>query len=120
MIGRAISEFNWDKAFSNIIVNEKVNIFSHTILNILHNFISHDIKCAMTDASRFNSQIKSLIQEKSNAYQIYRNNKANASFKNRLNFLQDSLKNLIEMSKQKYYSRIANKLSMTRKRPKTY
>ena len=42
MIRRAISQFNWDKAFSNTNVNEKVYIFSHTILNILSNFISHE------------------------------------------------------------------------------
>ena len=54
------------------------------------------------------TETKHLIQEKNNAYQLYRNNKVNARFRNRLNFLQDSLKNLIEMSKQKYYSRINN------------
>ena len=64
--------------------------------------------CDDGDPPWFNSKIKHLIQEKNNAYQLYRNNKVNACFRNRLNFLQDSLKNLIEMSKQKYYSRIAN------------
>ena len=75
--------------------------------------------CDDRDPPWFNSKIKHLIQEKNNAYQLCRNNKVNACFRNRLNFLQDSLKNLIEMSKQKYYSRIANKLTMTRKSPKT-
>ena len=42
MIRRAISQFNWDQAFSNTNVNEKVYIFSLTILNILSNFISHE------------------------------------------------------------------------------
>ena len=60
------------------------------------------------------------MQEKNNAYQLYRNNKTSACFRNRLNFLQDSLKDLIEMSKQKYFSRIASKLTMTRKSPTTY
>ena len=41
MIRKAISQFNWDKPFSNSNVNEKVYIFSDAILNIL-NFISHD------------------------------------------------------------------------------
>ena len=77
--------------------------------------------CDDRDPLWFNSKIKSLIQEKTNAYQLYRNNKANACFRNRLNFFQDSFKNLIEISRQcQYYSRIANKLSMTRKSPKTY
>ena len=121
MIRNAISHFNWDKAFSNSNVNEKVYIFSHTILNILSKFISYEyIMCDDRDPLWFNSKIKYLIQEKNNAYHLYRNNKANVCFRNRLNFLQDSLKNLTEMSKQKYYSRIANKLTMTRKSPKTY
>ena len=121
MIGRTISQFNWDKALSNTYVNEKVSIFSHTILNILRNFISYEhIMCDDRDPPWFNSKIKSLIQEKNNAYQLSRNNKTNACFRNRLNFLQDGLKNLIEMSKQKHSSGIASKLTMTRKRSKTY
>ena len=120
MIRKAISQFNWDKAFSNSNVNEKVCIFSHTILNILSNFVSHEyIMCDDREPPWFNSKIKHFIQEKNNSYQLYRNNRANVCFRNRLNFLQDSLKNLIVMSKQKYYSRIANKLTMTRKSPKT-
>ena len=89
--------------------------------DILHNFITHEyIICNDRDPPWFNCKIKSLIQEKNNAYQLYRNNKANACFRNRLNVLQHSFKNLIKMSKQKYYSRIANKLTMTQKSSKTY
>ena len=65
MIRRAISQFNWDKNFSNTTVNEKGNIFSHTILYILRNFISHEhIMCDDRDLPWLNSKIKSLIQEK--------------------------------------------------------
>ena len=43
LLGRAILQFNWDKAFSNTNINEKVYIFnSRTILNILCNFVSHE------------------------------------------------------------------------------
>ena len=69
------------------------------------------------DPSWFNRKIKSLIQEKINCYQLYQNNKASACLRNRLNFPQERKKNVIEMSKQKYYSRIVNKLTMTRKSP---
>ena len=65
MIRKAISQFNWDKAFSNSNVNEKVYIFSHTILIILSNFISREyIMCDERDPPWFNSKIKHLIQEK--------------------------------------------------------
>ena len=69
------------------------------------------------DPSWFNRKIKSLIQEKINCYQLYQNNKVSGCLRNRLNFPQERKKNVIEMSKQKYYSRIVNKLTMTRKSP---
>ena len=110
-----------DKPFSNTSVNEKVYIFSHNILSILSNFISHEyIMCDDIDPPWYNSKIKHLTQEKNNVDQLYWNNKGNTCFRNRLNFLQGCLKNLTEMSKQKYCPRIAKKLTMTRKRSKTY
>ena len=42
LIRRAITDFNWDRAFLNTNVNEKVSIFSNTILNILSNFIPYE------------------------------------------------------------------------------
>ena len=46
--------------------------------------------------------------------------KSETSFRNRLHVPQDHLKNLIEMSIQKYYSRIAKKLTTIQKIPKTF
>ena len=43
LIRRAVKEFNWERAFSNTSVNEKVDIFNRTILNILSNLIPHEI-----------------------------------------------------------------------------
>ena len=42
LIRWAINEFNCQRAFLNTIVNEKVDIFNSTILNILNNFIPHE------------------------------------------------------------------------------
>ena len=65
LIRRVIKEFNWERAFSNTSVNEKVDIFHRTILNILSNFIPHElIVCDDKDPSWFNNRIKTLIQEK--------------------------------------------------------
>ena len=65
IIRRAITDFNWDRAFLNTNVNEKVSIFSNTILNILSKFIPHEtIVCDDKDPPWFNGAIKSLIQEK--------------------------------------------------------
>ena len=41
-ISRPITDFNWDRAFLNTNVNEKVSVFSSTIMNILSNFIPHE------------------------------------------------------------------------------
>ena len=43
LIRRPINEFNWARVFANTSVNEKVNIFNNTILNIISNFIPHEI-----------------------------------------------------------------------------
>ena len=43
LIRRAIDMFDWDRAFVNTNVYEKVFILNKTILNILSNFIAHEI-----------------------------------------------------------------------------
>ena len=42
IIRREIDLFNWEKAFANTPVNEKIAIFNETILSILHSFIPHE------------------------------------------------------------------------------
>ena len=41
LIKRAISSFDWEKAFSNIDIDKMISIFNQTIINILCNFIPH-------------------------------------------------------------------------------
>ena len=66
LIRRAITDFNWDRAFLNTNVNERISIFSNAIMNnILSNFIPHETIVCDDKATRwFNKAIKSLIQEK--------------------------------------------------------
>ena len=65
LIRHAIKEFNWERAFSNTSVNKKVDIFNRTVLNILSNFIPHEIiVCNEKDPPWFNNRIKTLVQEK--------------------------------------------------------
>ena len=44
LIQRSISQFNWERAFSNKGVNKQISIFSETILNIMTNFIPYEAK----------------------------------------------------------------------------
>ena len=65
LVRRAITDFNWERAFLNTNVNEKVSILSNTILNILSNVIPHEtMVCDDKDPPWFNRAIKFLIQEK--------------------------------------------------------
>ena len=59
LIRRGINEFNWQRAFLNTNVNEKVDIFNSTILNILNSFIPHEfVVCDDKDPPWFKMKIK--------------------------------------------------------------
>ena len=65
LIHRFISQYNWERAFSNKDVNKQITIFNETILNIMTNFISHEIKIFDDrEAPWINNKVKTMIQEK--------------------------------------------------------
>ena len=58
LIRRSINEFDWDRAFVNKHVDEKVLIFNKTVLNILSNFIPQEvIVCDDKDPPWFNGKL---------------------------------------------------------------
>ena len=64
IIRQAMKEFNWERAVLDTSVNEKVDIFNRTILNILSNFNPHEIiVCYDKDPTWFNDRIQTLIRE---------------------------------------------------------
>ena len=79
LIRRAVDQFNWQKAFLNKNINEKVNIFNETILNILRNFIPHEtVLCDDRDSPLFYNKIKSLIHEKNITLKRFRSDRRNS------------------------------------------
>ena len=42
-INKAISQFNWQGSFTNLPINEQVNLFNSTLMNIFSNFIPNKI-----------------------------------------------------------------------------
>ena len=89
LIRRAINEFNWQRVFLNTNVNEKVDIFNSTILNIFSNFILHiSVVCDDKDPPWFNKKIRALIQEKNVAFKNYRNNSSNITLKYLLKYFK--------------------------------
>ena len=100
---RTIKECNWERAFSNTNVNEKVDILNRTILNILSNFIPHEtIVCNDKDPPWFNNRIKTLIIENNATCKLFRHNKDNPDLIYRLNILQEGLSTTTESSKERY------------------
>ena len=79
-----------------------------------------ELHCVMADSLCFNKKIKFLIQEKYITFKRFRNDTHNICLIRQLNFLQDSLIDSIEASKQKYYCRMTNKLTNAEKSPKAY
>ena len=62
--------FDWDRAFINTNVSEKVFILNKTVLNILSNFIPHET-LTIDDKTPPWFTKKNIIQEKSNVYKSY-------------------------------------------------
>ena len=70
LINRAIYQFDWADLFLDENINEQVNLFNQTILNIFHNFISNKIiLCDDRDPSWMNERIKRLIKKKKAIFQ---------------------------------------------------
>ena len=67
LIRRATDMFDWDRAFVNTIVDEKMFTFNKTILNTLSNFVLQETLTVDDKKKK-----KNLIQEKNNVYKSYR------------------------------------------------
>ena len=121
LIRRAITDFNWDRAFLNINVNGNVYIFSNTILNIPRILIPHEIiVCGNKDPPWFNRAIRSLIQEKKDRFNKYRKSKDNIQLLQHLRLLQEKLNSFISVSKQNYYLKMPTKLTNFHKSSKAH
>ena len=56
---QAICEFPWENGFTNISVNEQVQLFTQTFRNIISNYIPHETStCDDRNSSRVNEKIK--------------------------------------------------------------
>ena len=65
LIRRAMNEFNWERAFFNLNINEMVSVFNTTVKNIMANFIPHETMiCDDRDPPWINNRIKQLIHRK--------------------------------------------------------
>ena len=121
LIRRSINEFDWDRAFANKHVDEKVLIFNKTVLNVLNNFIPHEvIVCDDKDPPWFSGKIKPFINEKLRTDNACRKNIVNRQLRKNLSSLQQRSCDLIDDSKRKYFLKLTQKLNTIRKSTKAY
>ena len=120
-IRKAIEQFSSDRSFKNLDVNEMVFSFNRTIKNILSNYIQHEIIiCDDRDPPWINNRVKELINDKNDTFQCYRHNNKDPKLFNKVEYLQNELKSLIEANKEKYYSRISKRMMNPLTSTKTY
>ena len=115
-----INEFDWDRAFANNHVDEKVLIFNKTFVNVLYvlsNFIPLEV---IVRDDKDPPKIKSLFNETLRTYRAYRKNSNNIQLCNNFRSLQQRLRDLIDNSKQKYFLRLSQKLTTIQKTTKAY
>ena len=72
LIRRAINQFDWLRAHSNVSVDEKVCFFTKTLLSIIQNFISHEtIICDERGLPWIKKKIKKLMLVNNLAFKSY-------------------------------------------------
>ena len=98
-----------------------VFLFNRTIKNILSNYIPHEIIiCDDRDPPWINNKVKELINEKNDTFQCYLHSNKDPKLFNKVEYLQNELKSLIEANKEKYYSRISKRMMNPLIGTKTY
>ena len=98
-----------------------VFLFNRTIKNILSNYIPHEIIiCDDRDPPRINNRVKELINEKNDTFQCYLHSNKDPKLFNKVEYLQNESKSLIEANKEKYYSCISKRMTNPLTSTKTY
>ena len=112
---------NWTKSFSNLGLNEQVEIFNEALLNIFSNFTPHETINVKSKAPRWmNKEIKCALRKKNKLYRKYisggRTDLDEANLIEATRFVSD----LIKTSKESYLTNIGEKLNDPNTSSKTY
>ena len=121
LMRRAIDQFDWLRALSNVNVDEKVYFFTKTLLNIIQNFIPHEtIICDDRDLPWINEETKKLMIEKNLAFKLYCCSNRNMFVLEKFKAAQYQLHIYLEELKEKYYTKLSSGLADPLTSPKTY
>ena len=99
---QAVHEFSSQGVFYNTSINEKVDIFNNTVLNILNDFIPHEaVICDGKDLTWFKrNNIKRINLIKNAASKNYHSNSGKINLESRWKHVQFCLNSSIESSKK--------------------
>ena len=104
MIKRAATQFDWEKAFSNLCIDSKIETFNCVLLNIFSNFCpSKIITCNDNDPPWLTDKIKRMAQDKDEAYRQLKLNNEDVFQSTFFKGLTQELTDEIEREKNKYY-----------------
>ena len=74
-IKKAVSNFNWNRAFENLSVDEKVELLNETLLNIFRNCIPNKkIKCDYRQPPWMTDNIKKYLKQRPKLTKIFYSN----------------------------------------------
>ena len=109
-IRKAVDLFPWEKALRNLNIND-IFLFNNTVKNIISNYIPHEtVTFVDWDPPWINKNEKQLISEQNEMYKRYVKEIKTPKAFGKVKCLQNELNSIIESNKQKYYTRLSNKL----------
>ena len=121
LIKNSIELFDWDRAFEDLSVNDQVDLFNNTLLNIFRNFIPYEsIKCSDKNPPWMNKDIKGAIRHKNRLYRKYISAGKKREDQNTLQEYTDFVSNLITTKKDFYFVKLGERLNDPTTAPKTY
>ena len=119
-IKKAMSNFDWNKAFENLSVDEKVNFLNKTLLNIFRNYIPNKkIKCDYRQPP-WMTDIKRCLKERCKLTKFfYKNDQRIIDHDKVLEKSEECTKQILE-AKKNYILKMTKKLADSNTSPKTY
>ena len=120
-IEKAVSTFNWNKAFENLAIDEKVALLNQTLLNIFRNYIPNKkIKCDYRQPPWMTNKTKNLLKERSKLRKyFYRNGQRESDCDKVSEKSAECIREILE-AKRQYILKMTSKLEDAFSTPKTY
>ena len=120
-IKKAISSFNWNKAFENLSIDAKVELLNETLLNILRNYIPNKkIKWDYRQPPWMNDNIKRKLKQRTKLIKyFYKNGQMKCDYDKILEKSAECTAEIFETTKN-YILNMTSKLADSHTSPKTY